>query len=142
MSKEKFFKGQEKVAAIPAAFGAAKMAVGIIGGALVLRKAYNAITQDFKRKAIIEDLRRTDPMLRNVSDEQLMEWYATIYHFAPKFSLDKAAVREVLDNFARFGKVDVNTLKMLSETEKASEQAKSEGTSWGSALTSAATNFI
>lgn len=63
-----------------------------------------------------------------------MSAYATIYHFAPKVSLDKVAVREVLQGFARFGKVDLQTLKMLAETEKALADPQSKAGVWGNIL--------
>ena len=95
-------------------------------------KAYEKIKNDTVRKNLINDLHLNDPVLKNVPEEQLLEWYATIYHFAPKYSLDKTAVREVLQNFARFGRVDANTLKMLAETEKAMNS--SDSSSFGALL--------
>jgi len=104
----------------------------LVLGGMAINKAYNQIKNDATRRTIISDLHLNDPVLSKVPDEQLLEWYATIYHFAPKFSLDKNAVREVLQGFARFGRVDVNTLKMLAETEKAVVQADKETKTWGS----------
>lgn len=135
----------KKEALTPADFGKALdvfsispqkvIAVGsIVAGGVTLHKAYKAIQNDAQRKTLLNDLHLNDPVLRQVPEEQLLEWYATIYHFAPKFSLDKSAVREVLQNFARFGRVDVNTLKMLADTEKATQQAIAAGKSWGSIL--------
>ena len=121
--------------------GTVKTIGGIVLAGMAVTKAYNAVQNDATRKNLINDLHMNDPVLSKVDGEQLLEWYATIYHFAPKFSLDKSAVREVLQNFARFGRVDVNTLKMLAETERATAQADS-GTSWGNLfgnLASAAT---
>lgn len=108
---------------------------------LLLYKKVKEIKNDVVRKNLIDDLRRTDPLLSSVSEEQLLEWYATIVHFAPKFSLDKSAVREVLQGFARFGRVDVNTLKMIADTEKAVQQASSSSSSWGSLITDVARTF-
>lgn len=109
--------------------------VGMLGiGAAALYKAYTKLHNDATRKHIIQDLHLNDPILRDVDNEKLLEWYATIYHFAPKFSLDKNAVCEVLQNFARFGRVDVNTLKMLAETEKALNASDSKSSSWGDVL--------
>lgn len=61
-----------------------------------------------------------------------MEWYATIVHFAPTVSLDKNAVREILQGFARFGRVDLQTLKLLADTEKS--MASDNSVPWGSVL--------
>lgn len=104
-------------------------------GGLMIYKKVKEIKNDVVRKNLIDDLRRTDPVLSEIPEEQLLEWYATIVHFAPKFSLDKSAVREVLQGFARFGRVDVNTLKMIADTEKATQQAADYTKSWGSVLT-------
>lgn len=116
--------------------------VTLVSSGLLINKAYDKIKNDATRRTIITDLHINDPILSGVPEEQLLEWYATIYHFAPKFSLDKQAVKEVLQNFARFGRVDVNTLKMLAETEKAMQDAASKGTSWGSLFTGLADNMM
>ncbi len=106
--------------------------VGVISGAgMLISKAAARINNDTQRKNLLNDLHLNDPLLRDIPEEQLLEWYATIYHFAPKFSLDKGAVRETLEQFARFGRVDVNTLKMLADTEKATQQAANAGQTWG-----------
>lgn len=106
----------------------------LLAGAVAIHKAVKELKNDTKRRQIVTRLHETDPVLSGIPPEQLMEWYATIYHFAPKFSLDYASVREVLQNFVRFGKVDVNTIKMLAETEKATAQAKKETKSWSAVL--------
>lgn len=103
----------------------------LISGGIVLGKIYGKIQNDIQRKSILEDIHLNDPILKNVDKGTLLEWYATIVHFAPTFSLDKNAVREVLQNFARFGKVDIPTLNMLAATEKNLE-AQSRSASWGS----------
>lgn len=106
----------------------------IVAGASLLKGGIgyiNELRNDTKRKALIEDLIKTDPVLKDVDHDQLMEWYATIYHFAPKFSLDRSAVREVLQNFARFGRLDINTIKMIADTEKSTADAKSKTNDWG-----------
>lgn len=92
-----------------------------VGGALlsanVLKSIYNKISNDLRRKSIIEDLASHDPMLNRIDREQLKEWYATMYYYAPTLTADKATVREVLCGFAQFGKVDLKTLQLLAETE-------------------------
>lgn len=105
---------------------------GLISGALILNKIHGKLQNDIQRKSLLEDLHMNDPVLKNVDKAQLLEWYATIMHFAPRTSLDKTAVREILQNFARFGKADIQTLTMLAETEKNMESARSNMTSWGS----------
>ncbi len=113
--------------------------IGMLGTtAFALAQACKYITHDVKRKRLIEELGRTDPVLSRVEPDQLMEWYATIYHLAPTVSLDKSAVREILQNFARFGRVDVNTLKMLADTEKATSGSGGSMQSWGNTLSALA----
>ena len=104
----------------------------IVTGGLVIGKVINKIKNDIRRKSLLEDLRLNDPLLRDIDKAQLMEWYATIVHFAPTVSLDKNAVREILQGFARFGRVDLQTLKMLADTEKS--MATENTVPWGSIL--------
>ena len=108
------------------------IAGALISGGIILGKALNSIKNDIRRKSLIEDLYLNDPLLHEIDKAQLMEWYATIVHFAPTVSLDKNAVREVMHGFARFGRVDLQTLKMLADTEK---NMSTESTiPWGSVL--------
>ena len=104
----------------------------IVTGGLVIGKVINKIKNDIRRKSLLEDLRLNDPLLRDIDKAQLMEWYATIVHFAPTVSLDTNAVREILQGFARFGRVDLQTLKMLADTEKS--MATENTVPWGSVL--------
>ncbi|WP_304040014.1 hypothetical protein [Desulfovibrio piger] len=104
----------------------------IVTGGLVISKVINKIKNDIRRKSLLEDLRLNDPLLRDIDKAQLMEWYATIVHFAPTVSLDKNAVREILQGFARFGRIDLQTLKMLADTEKS--MATENTVPWGSVL--------
>lgn len=103
---------------INSGLGVAKGAAGVILSALVLKTIYTKISNDLSRKRIIEDLSLNDPVLKSVPKKTLMEWYATMYAYAPTLTTDKQTVKEVLTNFARFGKIDLNTLKMLADTEK------------------------
>lgn len=106
----------------------------LVSGGLLLKSLYAKISNDVRRKALIEDLRLNDPVLQKVDQGQLMEWYATIYHFSPQTSLDKAAVRELLRGFATFGKVDMQTLKLLAETEKNLSPKPSSSSVWAELL--------
>lgn len=108
------------------------IAGALISGGIILGKALNSIKNDIRRKSLLEDLYLNDPLLHEIDKAQLMEWYATIVHFAPTVSLDKNAVREVLHGFARFGRVDLQTLKMLADTEKS--MTAGDSVSWGSVL--------
>ena len=119
--------------------GAVGKAVGVLSmGAMVTKQVIDKLNNDTRRKALIEDLSNNDPLLRQVDKKQLLEWYATIYHYGPKVSLDKTTVRELLQSFSRFGKVDMQSIKLIADTEKALTDAddKSGGltSGWGSFL--------
>ena len=92
----------------------------------ILTTIYRKISNDTRRKAIIEDLASNDIMLKEVDKDQLKEWYATMYYYAPTMTADKATVREVLQMFARFGKIDVKTLQLLTDTEDKLNKMKSD----------------
>lgn len=102
--------------ATPVAVGA--MALGGILAPYILKKVRANIDNDIRKKRIIEDLALNDPLLKTVDRRQLYHWYATLCYYAPTLAQDKLTVAEVLNNFARFGKVDFNTIKMLVDTEK------------------------
>ena len=86
--------------------------------AYALKQLLDKIKNDIRRKRIIEDIALNDPLLKTVDKQTLMRWYATINYYAPTLALNKLTVTEVLQNFAKFGKVDFNTVKMLIDTEK------------------------
>lgn len=90
---------------------------GLTAGARGIASVYNKLVQDPKRKRILEELVREDPILRDADTEKLLEYYAVIYHIAPSITLNKGALREPLKNFVRFDKVDVATMKTLAELE-------------------------
>ena len=105
-------------------------------GGLAMKRVFDKINNDTRRKALIEDLAATDPLLKDIDKATVMQWYASIYRVAPTLSVDKSTVREVLHTFARFGRVDMQTLKLLSETEK-NISAQNVGNSWSGILTGA-----
>ena len=59
------------------------VAGAVVTGGVVLGKVINNIKNDIRRKSLLEDLHLNDPLLRDIDKAQLMEWYATIVHFAP-----------------------------------------------------------
>ena len=105
-------------------------------GGLAMKRIFDKINNDTRRKALIEDLANNDPLLKDIDKATVMQWYASIYRVAPSLSMDKSTVREVLHTFARFGRVDMQTLKMLSETEK-NISSQGVGNSWSGILTGA-----
>ena len=96
------------------------VAGAVVTGGVVLGKVINNIKNDIRRKSLLEDLHLNDPLLRDID------------HFAPTVSLDKNAVREILQGFARFGRVDLQTLKLLADTEKS--MVSDHTVPWGSVL--------
>lgn len=81
------------------------------------------IQNDTRRKALIEDLYMNDPVISQADREEVIEYYATILSVAPSISLDKNVVRELLQNFIKFGRVDLQTIKTLADTEKTMKDA-------------------
>lgn len=109
--------------------GKSLASIGIMGGigiAAYIRKIRN----DHTRKALIEQLMVEDPILKNADREQLLEYYATIYMFAPDVSKDKNAVRELLVNFVRFGKVDFQSINSLVQAQTAITKGRAATNIW------------
>ena len=109
---------------------AAKIGVGLMLSGVLIKKLIDSIKNDSNKKRIIEDLALNDPVLKEVEKSTLLEWYATLCHYAPTLCTDKQTVGEVLRNFARFGKIDINTLKMLADTEKSISSARENDTNF------------
>lgn len=101
---------------------------GLVLGATSLGVLYDKLKGDNRRKAIFESL-CWDPMFKDMDKSQLLQWYTTIYHYAPRTSLDKVATKELLRQFMTFGRVDLQTLKTLAETEKAMAEAENKSPS-------------
>ena len=96
--------------------GAAVLTGGLLAGGLV-RSTYNAIKQDNKARQVFEMLTR-DPQLSRIDPGTLAEWFAAIYHYSPTAATDRATAKELMHQFATFGKVDLQTLKTLAEIEE------------------------
>ena len=101
-----------------------------------LKRIWDRIGNDHRSKAIIEDLIKTDPILREADRDQVLEFYATIYNVAPTLSKERPLVREVLTNAVKFGRLDLNTLKALIDAEGHAAENKSSGSFLGTALKS------
>ena len=100
--------------------------IAAIATTTAISKAIRAIMNNTRKKALIEDLMISDPVIKNADKEQVLEYYALIDHIAPAISLEKPIVRELLQTFVRFGRVDMNSLKLLTETQKNYATAKKE----------------
>ncbi len=92
-------------------------AFALTSAGLGMKAVINKIQNDTRRSAIIQDLIETDPVLKEADPDQVMEYYAMIYRVAPRLSLEKLAVKELLQNFIKFGRVDIQSIKMIAETE-------------------------
>lgn len=104
-----------------------KMTLSTIGAGFAIKRVIDKIRNDINKKRLLEDLALNNPVLKQVPKDTLVEWYASICLYAPRLCTDKHTVAEVLQNFARFGKVDINTLKMLAETDsKVTSSLKNE----------------
>lgn len=124
------YGGAARVVKPGAAGGAgAGAAAASMGGALLRKspallasygvyKMVSKLHNDTVRKAIIQDLMDTDPVIKEVDRDKVLGWYETIYRVAPDLSKEKDLVRELLRNFATFGNVDLRTIKELADTQK------------------------
>lgn len=98
---------------------------GLVLGAVSLNHLYGKIKNDSRRRAIFESL-CWDPEFRDMDKSQLLEWFTTIYHYAPDITLDKVSVKELLKQFRQFDRVDIQTLKTLAETQKNVSESRSK----------------
>lgn len=103
---------------------------GLAAGARGISAVHNKLANDPKRKRILEELVREDPLLRDADPDKLKEYYAVIYHIAPTLTLNKGALREPLKNFIRFDKVDIATMKTLAELEDKMRNSKGASNSF------------
>lgn len=98
---------------------------GLAGASLgyfAFKQIKDKIQNDTRRKALIEDLHMNDPIISQADKDEVLQYYATIYQIAPKLSLEKNTVKELLQNFIKFDRVDIQTIKSLADTEKSMAQ--------------------
>jgi hypothetical protein len=123
MAREAYKYVMNKYAGFASDIAAAKdlLTVGGMAATAVMagKSIVNKLNNDTRRKALIEDLARNDSILRQVPKDKLIAWYGVIYQYGPQTSLNKEVTKDLLHTFARFGRVDMPTLKTLAETEKA-----------------------
>lgn len=82
--------------------------------------AVSGIGNTSAREAIIGELKRTDAVLSQADNHQLMEAYHTMVRFAPTLSTDKNAVRSFLRQSVMSGAgPDFMTIKHLADSERA-----------------------
>jgi hypothetical protein len=91
----------------------------------------NILVDDPKRKALLETLFRSDPVLKDSlarhaeSKTMLLEAYGTMTRFAPTLSMDINAVRSFLREAVLGGSgVNYATIKNLVDTEKSISESK------------------
>ena len=109
--------------ALAKSFGSA---VGTLGVDLLKDMASKAmaaagsIGDQAARNAILQQLKRNDPVLSEADDKVLMESFHTMARFAPTLSTDKNAVRSFLRQAVMGGGgPDYTTIKLLAESERA-----------------------
>lgn len=98
-----------------------KAGVGLLAD--IANKAVDAVSNignNSAREAIIGELKRTDAVLSQADNRQLMESYHTMVRFAPTLSTDKNAVRSFLRQSVMSGTgPDFMTIKHLADSERA-----------------------
>jgi len=105
--------------------GAAKFGAGAILGVWGAKKIIEGLMNDHTRKALLEDLLLNDIIISQADPEKVKSFYATIHHLAPKLSADKNIVRELLQNFVKFDRVDMNSIKAMVDTQKSMSSGES-----------------
>ena len=105
---------------------AAAATLGLVGKGLLedmmskAKSAIGSIGNNNARKAIVDQLKKEDPVLNNSSDATLMDAYHTMVRFAPTLSTDKNAVRSFLRQSVMSGAgPDFTTIKLLADSERA-----------------------
>jgi len=83
----------------------------------VLKSAIQKMMNSHADKAMVEGLMLTDPILKQADPEKVKEFYATICYLAPKLKSDKNIVRELLQNFVKFNRIDLPSIKALADTQ-------------------------
>lgn len=80
----------------------------------------DAIMNEPTRRAVLNALKAEDPVIANMSDQELLEAYHTIAKFAPTLAKDKNAVRSALRMAAQSqGGLSYHAIKGLAEAETA-----------------------
>lgn len=107
--------------------------VGTMGAGLLRDIANKAMSvagnigNESARTAILQQLRKEDPVLQEADDKTLMEAYHTMTRFAPVLSTDKNAVRSFLRQAVMSGNgPDYVTIKLLADSERAVTGEKKE----------------
>ena len=95
-------------------------------GAYGVKKIIDGLMNDHTRKAMLEDLIMCDPIIKQADPDKVKEFYATIHYMAPKLSGDRNIVRELLQNFIKFDRVDIASIKALADTQKSMLQGESQ----------------
>lgn len=118
-------KNRDEIQELSSLLGAGLKATGtLIASGFLLNRLKQKIQNNPRSRALIEDLIQNDPLIKEEDRDTVLQYYATIMNVAPSLALDKNAVRELLKQFIRFGKVDIQTLKILADTEKNIQQSK------------------
>ena len=83
-----------------------------------LSKAVGKVMADARKKRVLEELKKEDPIIKAASPGKVLAFYGTIQLMAPRLAADKNIVKELLQNFIKFDRVDLNSIKTLADTHK------------------------
>lgn len=107
-----------------AALGGALGAGMLVSKGLVAASDYvSNLSGTFEQKKLIKNLMETDPIIKNADPAQVMSFYKTICNMAPNLSVDVNMAKDLLHNFIKFGRIDMQSLKLMIEAEKAHREA-------------------
>ena len=87
-----------------------------------LKMAVQKLMNKRENLAMVEDLMLTDPIIKQADPQRVKEFYTTIDYMAPAISKDKNVVKELLQNFIKFDRVDMPSIKALADTQKSLTQ--------------------
>lgn len=112
---EPVFSGLKSIASAGTALGAA---------GVMANKFIGSMNLSMTQSNLIKKLMQTDPIISAANKDQVLSFYKTICNMAPKVSTDENVVKDLLLNFIKFGRIDMQSLKLLVETEKLYTDAK------------------
>ena len=109
--------GQPPLGAVLAKTVVPLMAGTYIGG-MGLKMMYDKFKQDRQAVKVLEDLMHSDPIISKEDPETVKQYAATVFRVAPSISHDKNVMKNLLQNFIKFGTVDMKTIETLAGIQK------------------------
>ena len=99
---------------------------GAFVGGIGLKMLYDRLQNDKRAKTVIEDLMRTDPIISKEDPETVKQYAATVFNLAPSICRDKNVMKSILQNFIKFGTVDMKTVETLAGIQKTIDDSQSK----------------